>query len=504
MSFFVLAAIFAAVFIYDLKRPFQSSHYIFGIVLGWFLSFFSFILYLTGQNYYFHVLSNLFPINKNIWNAFALANLNQIFMIRIFNFGICILTYCTLLYALTYTKLFSASIKKYHFQQFLLGLMFLEFLLFDPFLYTSGLLNSHTWLTTRQLFSFVNRWATPFFRAVNLSCGIGSLLLLFYQYVSIPKLAYFKKLSFYNFLIISVMEIMNLFLFFWTPMMLIKASKVENYYTHIVPDLTQSLLVVKIVPYISFLLLSLMAYFSYRYTSVTKEKKNIEVSITQNMDTAALGMRIFSHSIKNQLLAIRSETEYLEEITAGNQEAAYSLSLVLNACNNAFECLDIGYDVLRARHIHLKHQSLESTIEKTAKKASQKDPEITILTEYSTPAPYAYIDKEHLTEVLSNILQNAIDAIHGTSDGRKGLVRISVSVQANWLMISIQDNGCGMDAESCKKIFNPFFSTKASVSNWGIGLSFCQRIISAHSGNIIVTSKPNIGTTFEIVLPIAK
>lgn len=504
MSFFIIFIVFITVFIYSLKRMPQTTAYIIGMVLGWFLSFFSFILYLSSQNYYFHVLNNIFHINKHIWNSLVLANLNQHFIIRIFNFGICTLTYCTLLYAVSYTKLYINTVKKYGLHHILLCLMLLEFLLFDPILYTSGLFNPNTWLTTRQLFWFVNQIATPFFRLINVICAVGALALLFYQYLSGPKLAYFKKMSLYNFLIILAMEIMNLFLFSWSPMLLIKASKVSNYYTYIVPDLSQSLLVVKFAPFISAFLLGLVLYFSYLYTSVQKENRNIAVNITQNMDTAAMGMRVFSHSIKNQLLAIRSETEYLQELTAGNEEAAYSLNLIHEACHNAFQCLDIGYDVLRDRHIHLKYASLETAIEPAVKKTLQVSPHIDIQITYHTTAPYAFIDQEHLTEVLINILQNAVDAINSTSDVRQGLIMISVEALGNWLTLSIADNGCGMNAEECEKIFNPFFSTKSSVSNWGMGLSFCQRIIHAHSGNILVSSKPDIGTTFDIILPIAK
>lgn len=504
MSFFVILFVFVAVFVYDLRRLPQTTAYIVGMVFGWFLSFFTFILYLSSQNYYFHVMNKIFHINKHVWNSLVLANLDQHFIIRLFNFGICILMYCTLFYAVSHTKLYAAPIKKYHLHQVFLGLMFLEFVLFDPILYTSGILTHGTWLTTRRLFWFVNRIAAPFFRCVNLFCGTAALALLLCQYLSVPKLAYFKKMALYNFLIILAMEIMNLILFFWTPMLLIKASRVSNYYTYIVPDLTQSLLVVKYAPFISLFLLGLIVYFSYLYTSVLKETRNIEVNITQNMDTAALGMRIFSHSIKNQLLAIRSETEYLEELTAGNEEAAYSLKLIQEACTNAFECLNIGYDVLKDRHIHLKYASLESVIEPAVEKVLQTSPKIEINTSYHTPSPHAFVDKEHLMEVLVNILQNAVDAIDSTTDGRQGQILVSVEAQGNWLTISIQDNGCGMDPENCEKIFNPFFSTKSSVNNWGMGLSFCQRIVRAHSGNIIVSSKPNEGTTFQIVLPIAK
>jgi signal transduction histidine kinase len=56
-------------------------------------------------------------------------------------------------------------------------------------------------------------------------------------------------------------------------------------------------------------------------------------------------------------------------------------------------------------------------------------------------------------------------------------------------------------AEHLDSIFSPFFTTKSSLTNWGIGLSYCHKIVAAHDGDITAESEPQKGTLFKIVLP---
>jgi signal transduction histidine kinase len=71
-----------------------------------------------------------------------------------------------------------------------------------------------------------------------------------------------------------------------------------------------------------------------------------------------------------------------------------------------------------------------------------------------------------------------------------------------WANISISDTGKGIDKENLEKIFIPFFSTANKRENWGLGLSYCYRVIMAHQGRIFVDSEPGKGTTVKILLPL--
>jgi signal transduction histidine kinase len=96
--------------------------------------------------------------------------------------------------------------------------------------------------------------------------------------------------------------------------------------------------------------------------------------------------------------------------------------------------------------------------------------------------------------VIENICKNAADAMQG-----KGLIKINIFSDANYLKIDIQDNGKGLAKNNFKRIFEPGFTTKKR--GWGLGLSLSKRIIEEyHLGRLYVKSSSAEGTTFRISL----
>jgi signal transduction histidine kinase len=96
--------------------------------------------------------------------------------------------------------------------------------------------------------------------------------------------------------------------------------------------------------------------------------------------------------------------------------------------------------------------------------------------------------------VIENICKNAADAMQG-----KGLIKINIFSDANYLKIDIQDNGKGLTKNNFKRIFEPGFTTKKR--GWGLGLSLSKRIIEEyHLGRLYVKSSSAEGTTFRISL----
>jgi signal transduction histidine kinase len=102
-----------------------------------------------------------------------------------------------------------------------------------------------------------------------------------------------------------------------------------------------------------------------------------------------------------------------------------------------------------------------------------------------------------LNQVFMNLLVNAAQAIQS-----RGVIRIATGTKDDWVWIKISDNGCGIAQENLKRVFEPFFTTKPVGSGTGLGLSLSYSIISKHGGRIEVVSKPDVGTSFTIRLPI--
>ena len=103
-----------------------------------------------------------------------------------------------------------------------------------------------------------------------------------------------------------------------------------------------------------------------------------------------------------------------------------------------------------------------------------------------------------LNQVWTNLIDNAIDAMHG-----KGELRVRTYREDNCVVVEIGDNGPGILPTVKPHIFEPFFTTKGVGEGTGLGLDTVQRIVKKHRGNIQVNSKPG-DTRFQVWLPLAE
>jgi signal transduction histidine kinase len=117
------------------------------------------------------------------------------------------------------------------------------------------------------------------------------------------------------------------------------------------------------------------------------------------------------------------------------------------------------------------------------------------------PDTYVECYAGKLNQVIMNIANNAIQAMHEMNNGRRGKLRISTRTLNEEVVIEIRDNGNGIPDNIKEKIFEPFFTTKPVGQGTGLGLSIVYSIIEKHKGRIEVSSTEGEGTTFTITLP---
>ena len=113
------------------------------------------------------------------------------------------------------------------------------------------------------------------------------------------------------------------------------------------------------------------------------------------------------------------------------------------------------------------------------------------------PEITVHADEKLLSQVLINLLKNAMQALEGQADGK---IRMEVDTEKNQLLIRVTDNGPGVPSDLIEDIFVPFFTTKATGS--GIGLSLSRQIIRMHGGELSVASQPYRETCFTVSLPV--
>jgi two-component system NtrC family sensor kinase len=112
-----------------------------------------------------------------------------------------------------------------------------------------------------------------------------------------------------------------------------------------------------------------------------------------------------------------------------------------------------------------------------------------------------------LNQVFLNLINNAVDALeekHGANSNNSTIEIITILNENNLVEISIRDNANGISDDLKEKLFEPFFTTKAIGKGTGLGLAISYGIIEEHKGTIDFESELGKGTTFTVILPLAK
>ena len=125
---------------------------------------------------------------------------------------------------------------------------------------------------------------------------------------------------------------------------------------------------------------------------------------------------------------------------------------------------------------------------------------------FSAPAagtPRLCIDKDALAQVVVNLLDNAVKYSNGGKE-----VEVAVTSSRDEVRIAVRDHGIGIAAADQKKIFEKFYRVGSGlvhdVKGSGLGLSIVAHVVKAHGGRVEIESTPGLGSTFTIVLPVAR
>ncbi len=105
-------------------------------------------------------------------------------------------------------------------------------------------------------------------------------------------------------------------------------------------------------------------------------------------------------------------------------------------------------------------------------------------------------DATEIEQIFTNLFLNAADAID-----EEGSIKVTITLEAENVVVCVEDNGIGMDAETKKNIFSPFFTTKDSDKGTGLGLYIVKTICEQHKGEVTCESTPGKGTKFIIKFP---
>ncbi len=246
---------------------------------------------------------------------------------------------------------------------------------------------------------------------------------------------------------------------------------------------------------IIFVLTCVMGISGYIYHDVKEER--ISKKLKEHFKTRSLGISVFSHSIKNELLAsrilIKKIYKELEESEIDNPNIKKYLQQLQDYNEDTLGNMNRYYKVMSAHTVHLKpiaiDDILDIAVEHFIKRYGEKN--IKVCREVSG---MILGDIEQLPTAISNIMDNGYEASNDT-------IHVQVVNERLYFVIKIKDNGKGMDKKEIKNIFRPFFTSKINSSSWGLGLYFTHIIVKKHYGYIKINSKVGSGSEFYVMLP---
>jgi nitrogen fixation/metabolism regulation signal transduction histidine kinase len=211
-----------------------------------------------------------------------------------------------------------------------------------------------------------------------------------------------------------------------------------------------------------------------------------------------------AHEIKNPLTPIklsaervlrrwRNEPERVGEILEDSMFAIIQETESLSTLLSEFRTLSRP---LEPSH---SHTALWELAEETVAPYRASYPQVNFNLEYIGKDIRLKVDKHRLSQVLTNLIINGIDAMDGTGsmEIRTDLVKRR---ESRYCRVSISDTGKGISKEESSRIFTPYFTTKESGT--GLGLPIVERIVNDHGGAIWFNSAEGTGTTFFIDLPV--
>ncbi|HET8722852.1 MAG TPA: ATP-binding protein [Anaeromyxobacteraceae bacterium] len=206
----------------------------------------------------------------------------------------------------------------------------------------------------------------------------------------------------------------------------------------------------------------------------------------------------FAHELGNSLNVIRGfNSVALRELPPDHPNKA-DLEAVKREVTRAAGLLERFLVFARARPGNAQVQSVEPVVTEVVEVLGPAAKAAKVATElrWAGDAPEVRVDPELLRQALMNLGLNAIQAMQ---PGGGGVVRFSGSRDGSDLLLRVEDDGPGMDEETRAKVFEPFYTTKATGT--GLGLAIVRQAVEAHGGSVSVASRPGEGAAFTIRLP---
>lgn len=231
------------------------------------------------------------------------------------------------------------------------------------------------------------------------------------------------------------------------------------------------------------------------------DERRVAEQLRQHEKLAALGSLVagVAHELNNPLTGISAFAQLLLE-DALPPEQDESVRLIKREADRAVAVIRDLLLFSRKTEAQLDEVDVNALVQLTVRLRTYtlRTESIGVTLELDPDAPRVVADEQRLQQVLLNLLVNAEYAMHDAVERR---LTLRTRREEDELVVEVTDTGAGMDLETQRHIFEPFYTTKPPGVGTGLGLSVSYGIVQAHGGGITVDSAPGCGTTFRITLP---
>jgi PAS domain S-box-containing protein len=216
-------------------------------------------------------------------------------------------------------------------------------------------------------------------------------------------------------------------------------------------------------------------------------------------------MAAIAHEVRQPLMAITisgsAARRFLSRVPADIDEATANLNRIINDCRRASEVFDSILTLFRRddqerQPIDVNEIALEVLQSSGEELTGHR---VTTRTELAPELPLVSGHRRQLQQVISNLVQNAIEAMDIVTDRDRVLRLKTGRNNRDAIIVAVEDSGPGIDSERLGSIFDAFFTTKSH--GIGLGLAICRMIVERHGGQLTAASDGNNGARFQFVLP---
>jgi PAS domain S-box-containing protein len=247
-------------------------------------------------------------------------------------------------------------------------------------------------------------------------------------------------------------------------------------------------------------------------------RQQLEARLREAQKLEAMGTMVggIAHDFNNVLGAVLANAMLAREALPAGHPAQSHLALIAKGGQRARGMVQQILAFSRRQAQELRVVGLQRhVLESLALMQAALPPGVELGLQYGDPGLRVLADPSQLQQVLMNLCTNAWQALPASGGHVDvGLERISLwssphepgpdLPDGEYALLSVRDDGCGMDAQTRMHIFEPFFTTKPTGQGTGLGLSVVHGIVLAHGGGITVNSQPGVGTLFQVYLPLAE